>query len=71
MATKRIGQRVKILGGMAAFVGKTGEIVEIDKSCGGGLPYYRVKLDEAVEVPGVGFVRDDIWQGHLLRNVKG
>jgi hypothetical protein len=70
MATKRIGQRVKILGGMAAFVGKTGEIVEIDKSCGRA-PYYRVRLDEAVEIPWVGFVRDDIWQGHLLRNVKG
>jgi hypothetical protein len=69
MATKNIGQRVKILAG--EFVGKTGEIVNIEKRKRNESQYYRVKLDEPVKLPGINYiVRDDLWQGAFLRNCK-
>lgn len=61
----REGQRVKIKaqGGMKEFHGKTGRIVGKE----GG--QYRVKLDTPVDIPGVGSVSDDLWDGNLLQNL--
>lgn len=64
----RIGKRVKILGGMSEFVGQTGTIVDAEKS--GRDTYYRVELDEPVEVRGVGLVTDDLWTGPLLKTIR-
>lgn len=69
MATKQIGQRVKILGGLREFVGQTGVIVDVEKD--GRATMYRVLLDTPVEVGCCGFVEDDLWQGQFLRNIKG
>ena len=67
---KKMHQHVKIFGGMAEFVGKTGTIVDFEK-CGRNQPtIYRVRLDEPVEISGVGTVKDDLWQGNLLRNIR-
>jgi hypothetical protein len=60
---KRIGQRVRILGGLLEFIGKTGEIVGKE----GNL--YRVYLDEPVDVAGIGCVRDDLWEGSALKTL--
>jgi hypothetical protein len=68
--TKQYGQRVKILpqGGMREFWGCTGTIIEIEP----GRPItYRVRLDEPVLIEGIGPVRDDLWEGRLLRNIRG
>jgi hypothetical protein len=62
--TDRSGQRVRITAGMGEFVGKTGTIQWKED----GL--YRVRLDEPVEVPYVGLVRDDLWEGKLLRRIR-
>lgn len=65
MATKsRIGKRVRIDGGMSEFIGKTGTIVGVENE------YYRVELDEPVEVKLVGRVTDDLWMGHLLKTIR-
>lgn len=64
---KRIGQRVKILGGLREFVGQVGEIVDVEKW--GRETYYRVRLDGPVFVPGVGSVRDDLWMGDMLQSL--
>lgn len=64
MTNNRIGKRVRITGGMQEFVGQTGVIVGVEK------PYYRVELDEPVEVPTVGLVTDDLWMGHLLKTLR-
>lgn len=66
---KQIGQRVKILGGMTEFVGKTGTISQNHEK-DGRTTMYRVRLDEPVDVPGVGQVKDDIWAGEWLRNIR-
>jgi hypothetical protein len=60
----RIGKRVKITGGMAAFVGQTGTIV------GKELDLYRIRLDFPVNVPSVGEVRDDLWESQYLRTLR-
>lgn len=60
----RIGKRVRILSGMPEFVGRIGTIVDTEAD------YYRVQLDEPVEVAGVGLVEDDLWQGHLLKTLR-
>ena len=69
MATKKLGQRVRILGGMEEFVGKLGTIVDIEDRHA-RRPMYRVRLYEPVDIPGVGEVADDLWEGPLLRNVR-
>lgn len=56
-------RRVLILGGMAEFIGKTGWAVKEGK-------LWRVQLDYAVDVPGVGLVHDDLWEGRLLRTIR-
>ncbi len=66
----RIGKRVRILGGMQEFVGKTGTIVDAQKMGRHEPIYYRVRLDTPVNIPGVGQVRDDLWQGHLLKTIR-
>lgn len=53
---------------MAAFIGKTGEI--IGREGGGEWLAYRVRLDRPVHVEGVGEVTDDFWEGELLRAVR-
>ena len=55
--------RVRIASGMREFVGRTGEIGRRE----GGL--YRVRLDEPVEVPGVGTVTDDLWESTCLKRI--
>ena len=62
----RTGQRVEILGGMAQFVGKTGVILWEE----GGSGLYRVRLDEPIEIDGIGVVGDDLWEGALLRKLR-
>jgi hypothetical protein len=62
----RLGQRVKIMAGMTEFVGKLGTIVDVEQ---GRPPMYRVRLDQPVEIPYVGLVRDDLWEGKLLRRI--
>lgn len=64
---KQIGMRVKIVGGgMKEFVGQTGVIIG-DSERDGAAILYRVKLDSAIDVPNVGQVVDDLWQGCHLR----
>ena len=64
MANDRTGQHVTITGGMREFVGRTGRIMHKE------MGMYRVRLDEAVEIPGVGLVRDDLWESKLLRTQR-
>jgi hypothetical protein len=60
-------RRVRILGGMAEFIGKTGTVIGEE----GSRPVMlRVSLDEPVEVEGVGLVRDDLWERRLLETVR-
>jgi len=66
----RIGKRVRILGGMQEFVGKTGTIIAAEKLGKHEPMYYRVRLDTPVEIPLVGLVRDDLWQGHMLKTIR-
>jgi hypothetical protein len=61
---KRIGQRVRILGGRVEFIGKTGEIFAKE----GNL--YRVYLDQPVDVAGIGRLRDDLWEGSALKTLR-
>lgn len=61
----RSGQRVKITAGMTKFVGQTGRILY--KEYGG---MYRVQLDTPVNIPGIGLVRDDIWESQYLKRIK-
>jgi hypothetical protein len=49
---------------LRGFVGRTGRIASKE----GDL--YRVRLDEPVDVPGVGMVRDDLWEGGFLKRVR-
>jgi len=65
----RVGKRVKILGGMPEFVGRTGTIIGTEKLGRNEPIYYRVRMDTPVDIPGVGLVRDDLWQGNLLKTV--
>jgi len=62
----RVGRNVRILkgGGMPEFFGQTGTITDIEDGM------YRVRLDTPVCIPGVGLVRDDLWEGHFLKTLK-
>ena len=62
--TGRIKSKVTIIGGNHEFVGQTGTII-----CKEG-PEYRVRLDCPIEIPGVGLVTDDLWDGNLLRTQR-
>lgn len=64
----RMGKRVKITGGMPQFVGQTGTIV--GQETDGRNKMYRVRLDNPVDIPGVGVVKDDLWQGQYLKPVR-
>jgi hypothetical protein len=66
---KKIGQRVVIMAGMREFVGATGEIIDNSERDGSTI-MYRVRFFKPVTVPGVGEVRDDLWSGAFLRNVR-
>lgn len=57
-------RRVRIVAGMAEFVGQVGEAIREGKM-------WRVYLDQPVEVPGVGRVSDDLWEGRFLKTVRG
>ena len=65
---RRIGKHVRITGGMKAFVGQTGVIVDVEKH--GSQRLYRVELDDPVEIPLVGLVTDDLWEGSFLKTVR-
>lgn len=56
-------RRVKVMSGMPEFVGKTGEAIREGKM-------WRVYLDQPVEIPGVGLVRDDLWEGQFLKTMR-
>jgi hypothetical protein len=59
--------RVRIkpgMGGVREFDNAVGSIVDVEISM--GMRMYRVELDEPVIVPGLGPVRDDLWEGSLL-----
>lgn len=60
-----IGKRVKIKSGMREFIGQTGTIVDNTEK-DGSRTMYRVRLDRAVEIPGVGRVDNDLWEGSTL-----
>jgi hypothetical protein len=57
-------RRVEVVKGMGEFVGKRGDAVREGRM-------WRVTFDEPVEVPGVGMVRDDLWEGSGLKTVRG
>jgi hypothetical protein len=63
IAADASGDRVKILGGMKEFIGKTGTVSGKE----GGM--WRVRLDEPVNIPGVGSVTSDLWEGRFLRKI--
>lgn len=67
--TNRVGQRVRIMGGMQEFVGKFGTIIDVEQHRHEPA-MYRVKLDKPVAVPHVGDVTDDLWQGPTLKRVR-
>ena len=67
--SSRIGKRVRILGGMQEFVGQTGTIIDVEKHSHEPA-YYRVRLDKPVEIPLVGLVHDDLWQGRMLKTIR-
>ena len=66
MSMSRIGKNVRILGGMSEFIGQLGTIVDYERRD----RLYRVELDEPVYVPNVGEVRDDLWEGRLLKTIR-
>ncbi len=70
MANFKYGDRVTITAGMTEFVGKTGRVVSKEKMGRNEPAYFRVQLDTPVEVPGVGRVHDDLWQGMYLRRAR-
>ena len=60
----KLGRRVRIMGGMSEFIGKTGAVVAREGTL------LRVRLDEAVEIEGVGRVADDLWEPRLLKTLR-
>jgi hypothetical protein len=57
------GDRVKITGGMKEFIGKTGRVQAKEDGM------WRVILDSPVEIPGVGRVTSDLWEGRYLKKI--
>jgi len=55
--------RIKSSGGMKEFYGKEGMIIAKEGKM------YRVKFSPPIEIPGVGKVSDDLWEGRLLTNL--
>lgn len=55
---------MRISGGMKEFVGRLGTIENKEGKL------YRVRLNLSVSVPGVGLVRDDLWESRYLRTVR-
>jgi ribosomal protein L21E len=69
--TRPYGSRVRIDQkgrGYKEFHGKVGTVIghEMD----GRTTMHRVKLDEPVEIPGVGKVKDDLWAPEYLKSHK-
>lgn len=65
----RTGQHVRIQGSLAdPFAGQTGYVRGFEMD--GRTKMYRVRLDNPVDVPGVGLVTDDLWAGHLLKVLR-
>jgi hypothetical protein len=65
---RRIGKHVRITGGMKEFIGQTGVIVDVEKD--GWQKLYRVELDDPVDVPMVGRITDDLWEGRFLKTIR-
>jgi hypothetical protein len=59
MANNLHGRTVRITASMAEFVGVRGTIIDREQD---RPPMYRIRLDRPVMVPGVGEVRDDLWE---------
>lgn len=67
-----IGQRVRIKcrpQDLQEFNKRVGTITDVERQMNGET-YYRVVLDEPVEVPNVGLVRSDLWHGSLLETLR-
>ena len=60
----RYGRRVRIVGEAAELRDKIGTIIAREGML------LRVRLDEPVEVPGIGLVTDDLWEPRLLKTAK-
>jgi hypothetical protein len=60
----RYGRRVRIVGEAAELRDKIGTIIAREGML------LRVRLDEPVEVPGIGLVTDDLWEPRLLKAAK-
>ena len=69
MAMRKIGSRVRIIGG-EFFCGQSGTIIDTERYGRYEPPYYRIRLDVPVDVPGVGRVTDDLWQGRYLATLR-
>ena len=59
------GDSVRILGGMAEFIGQTGYIL------GEKGTMLRVRMDRPVHVEGVGEITSDLWERRFLRKLRG
>lgn len=71
MARFKTGDRVLLLdkpGQMPEFAGKTGCVLHTEM-CGRDR-YYRIRLDEPVNIDGVGRVTDDLWTAGFFKKVR-
>lgn len=50
------------------FEGQTGTVIGFEMD--GRTKMHRVKLDNPVNIPGLGLVEDDIWAGEYLRTIE-
>lgn len=57
-------RRVRILEGFPEMIGKTGTVI------GKEMKMLRVRFDEPVEIPGIGIVKDDLWEPRLLKTIR-
>lgn len=67
----RTGDSVLLLdvpGQMKEFAGKTGRVVHEEML--GRERYYRIRMDEPVNIPGLGRVTDDLWTSKFIRKVR-
>jgi hypothetical protein len=65
-----VGRRVRCLAGLAEFIGQTGTVIDAEAQGRGRPTLFRVRLDEPVNVAGVGLVEDDLWQRAGLRTLR-
>lgn len=56
--------RIKPIGGMKEFYGKTGTVIGAEGE------YLRIRLDFPVDIHGVGRVSDDLWMPYTLKKIR-